>query len=967
MPKESEERRLIHSKAYRELDEGKKKVLFYATLALEEAFGVYKSVLRKYAEGLREAVEKREVGEGPFKRVMYVADVGRLAWLAEEESKAFEDALKILRERLNEYTVRYGLRDLLDVKEGVARRLAEAEKAELSELNDVNFGVKALAALMAYREYALGRKSLYGAAAKHWLEVGGSAWLLYYAPKTAYDRAEKARAEKPATVEELAAEALRRLFLKPGADQYHSLVEELTKVGELALELENKTESSYVFKLYRLEEGGLKELGVKLRITKVGEEESIVYALELDARWREFFKQELEVAAKAAEEVGGHLLVEDLLLYMLGWVNSDVAITRNKNARMLEMGTSHLWQLAETHALFGWSDVEVLRVGLTLEGPKPQFQVRTSLEKLDETIKRSAEGGWLKMLGIKAESWDGLKRWVAENWDVVVDAAVKRLGEGVRSELEALKNMLHEDKIAREVVAPTLLLIQAERLGVNEETLRYFGAVVSGAIGGDGSVSAARKKVDLTSGKREVALLWAAALAAHGIKAVVEEFGGAPRVVASGDDAVKLARLYFLYGPPLLEGDDRLKNHKLAEAVELGAEGLSVSWDGLRRTPSERILADLTISEGNLAINYNVCLCDTIELIFQSTDRNRAELAARLLRLAGVNVKMKKVGKRGAWQVYAYTDMLAAGRRELREAIADIVRRAVEKGWVDEKRAEHWLKKLERGRTVREGWPKYMVKLNNSTTLVIKHRSTNLNSIMQEAQRLREMGLEEGEHFTVKMSKGGRYGYVYIRREGLAYAAWLSVHGSGEQQRLAVAFVEHILQRAEEAGDDMRKKAEEIVKEGKERGSLELKGFEREVEVDGEKYKVKVIGGEAVEEDRGGRKLLRIRITAEVGRVEGEHIVDRVVHEYTITYSRRGKLNAIMCFAVARADAPGGREADAERLAAVIKALTGKEPRIRRTKSGEVIVEGYREHLDGFMQYAELANSIIKWLRESKQ
>jgi hypothetical protein len=29
-------------------------------------------------------------------------------------------------------------------------------------------------------------------------------------------------------------------------------------------------------------------------------------------------------------------------------------------------------------------------------------------------------------------------------------------------------------------------------------------------------------------------------------------------------------------------------------------------------------------------------------------------------------------------------------------------------------------------------------------------------------------------------------------------------------------------------------------------------------------------------------------------------------------------------FAVARADAPGGREADAKRLAAVIEALTGK-------------------------------------------
>ena len=39
----------------------------------------------------------------------------------------------------------------------MARELAEAGAPELSELNDVSFGVKALAALIAYREYALGR------------------------------------------------------------------------------------------------------------------------------------------------------------------------------------------------------------------------------------------------------------------------------------------------------------------------------------------------------------------------------------------------------------------------------------------------------------------------------------------------------------------------------------------------------------------------------------------------------------------------------------------------------------------------------------------------------------------------------------------------------------------------------------------------------------------------------------------
>jgi hypothetical protein len=103
--------------------------------------------------------------------------------------------------------------------------------------------------------------------------------------------------------------------------------------------------------------------------------------------------------------------VEDRFPYTSGWVNSDVAINRG----LLEMSTSLLWQLAETHALFNWSYVTMHGVGLTLEGPKPQFRARTSLEKLDEAIRRSAEGGWLKMLGVETESWDGLKQWVVEN------------------------------------------------------------------------------------------------------------------------------------------------------------------------------------------------------------------------------------------------------------------------------------------------------------------------------------------------------------------------------------------------------------------------------------------------------------------------------------------------------------------------------------------------------------------------
>jgi len=951
----------LYSK-YRE-DENYRRALFYATLALEEAFGVYRPVLREVAEGLREVVEKREVGEGPFKRVLYVADVGRLTQLAEKEEVAFEDALRNLRERLNEYAVKYGLRNLLDVKEDVARRLAEAKAPELSEFKDVSFGTKAYAALNAYREYALGRRGAFGTAAWHWLEVGGSARLLYYAPYTAYDKAEKTKVERPAAVEEMVAEALRRLFLKPGADHLNGFVEELTKGGKLALMLERVTKSSYVFRLYNMNEsGGLKELGVKLWIEKVGEGEkvSITYVLIFDMeRWRDFFRPELEAAERAAVEIGGRLTVEDSFSYMAGWVASDVAITRNKKGkRVLRMGTSHLWQLAETKALFDWS-VGELRMNLTLEGPKLAVMVEAPLKKLDEAIRESAQGGWLKMLGIEAGSWEGLKRWVVENWDFVVRAAVRRLGEGVRSELEALRNKLNDDKIAREAIAPALLLIQAERLGVNETTLRYFAAAVSGAVGGDGYVSAAIREVGLTSGEHGIALLWKAAFTAHGFRTKARKVSGAFIVAASGNDAARLARLFFLYGPPLLEGDDRFKSHKLAEAVELGAWGLDVSWEGLRRrTEGGLVAADLIISEGDVTVKYNVYLHDKVELEFGSTDRSRVELAARLLKLAGVGAEVKRRGVRDEWYVYAYTDKLAAGRRELRNAIADIVRKAVENGWVDAGKAEGWLKKLEEGRVLKEGWPKYLVGLARSGTLVVRFGSTNPDSIEREAQRLRDIGLVEGRHFSVKMPEGGRDGYVSILKEGLAYAAWLSVHSKDKDQReLAADFVKIILQRAEEAGEDVRKKAEEIVEEGKAWGSLKLEGFEKEVEVNGKKYKVKVIGGEAVEEDRGGRKLLRIRITAEV---------DGVRRDYEITYGRYGK-NEARGRAYASAEAPGGKEADAERFSALVEALTGRRPRVYRMKKGKIMMDCYEGHLEGFRRYAELADAIEKWLEESSR
>ena len=93
--------------------------------------------------------------------------------------------------------------------------------------------------------------------------------------------------------------------------------------------------------------------------------------------------------------------------------------------------------------------------------------------------------------------------------------------------------------------------------------------------------------------------------------------------------------------------------------------------------------------------------------------------------------------------------------------------------------------------------------------------------------------------------------------------------------------------------------------------------------------------------------------------------VESVWSEYTITFSRREADNVARGFAVAKADSTGGRMADAERFAAVIKVLTGEEPKIRRMKDGRIMIECGREHLDGFALYAELYEAIERWFEET--
>jgi hypothetical protein len=548
------------------------------------------------------------------------------------------------------------------------------------------------------------------------------------------------------------------------------------------------------------------------------------------------------------------------------------------------------------------------------------------------------------------------------------------------SDMYCLARDCARDAVARKFVAPALELIMLDKARGEhdkreafdrEEALLRFGEMYATAIAGDGSVES--RKVELAVGGelgggatllRLAALHLLNELLPDGLRFGMRTYagGGIYLIAATGGDAARFMRLLAVAAP---SAGGRYLSPKFDGFVGEAQVEVRLDEGSIRRT-ERGVAADLIISEGGVDVKYNVYLRrDDILLRFDSADRSRAELAARLLKLAGVDAKVKRKGGEGKWQVWATTNKLAAGRKELRDAIAGIVRKAAESGWVDAGKAGRWLEKLERGLTLREGWPRYEVGLIHSSALVVRYMSTNPKGIEREAKRLKAMGLEEGVHFSVKMPEEGGRGYVSIRSEGLAYAAWLSVHGSGDQQRLAAKFVDLILERAGEEGEDVRKKAEEIVDRGREVGSLKLADVKgREVDVGGKRYVVTVLGGGAQTEGGGsGKTLLRITIAADIAEKEARG--DGVRSEYTMTFSRRGADNAAVCYAAARAGAPGGREADAERLSALIKALTGREPGVYRMKDGRIMIMCTREHLDGFARYAELAEAIRRWLEET--
>jgi hypothetical protein len=509
----------------------------------------------------------------------------------------------------------------------------------------------------------------------------------------------------------------------------------------------------------------------------------------------------------------------------------------------------------------------------------------------------------------------------------------------VLSDMYCLTKDCARDAVVRKFVEPALELIMLDKALNNEfdrERARLlFGGMYATAVAGDGHVGP--DIVTLTAGGElggGAALLRLATL--HLLNQLLPkkfkfnagiyvEKDRYYRIAAYGENAARFKRFLAVTAPSAGGG---YLSDKFDEFVKEAQVEVQLDKNSIRLTDGGNVAADLTISEAGVAVKYTVYLRKYILLEFQSTDRSRVELAARLLRLAGVSAEVKrKEDGRGEWRVEATTDMLAAGREELGKALAEIVKTARDNGWVDEKKARRWLEKLEKGVATWEG-KKFSMRVVEGA-LEVRFNPTSRESLEEVAREFKAMGLEEGVHFTVRW--GGERGHVYLLAEGVRRLAWVSTYGEEGQRRRAAGFLKFLEEKAKKRGGEVLRKLEALVEEGKGRGALRLVGLER--------GGVKVLD---VKTEEKGDKLY-ITLSAEVDGAAGE---------YKLTFTREKDGTRRLQFYVR-----GG----AARAVKLIEVLTGEKPQVTEMPDGRTRIRGSERHIDALARYEELRETIERW------
>ena len=355
---------------------------------------------------------------------------------------------------------------------------------------------------------------------------------------------------------------------------------------------------------------------------------------------------------------------------------------------------------------------------------------------------------------------------------------------------------------------------------------------------------------------------------------------------------------------------------------------MKIRLGSIRRTKKGNVVADLFLFEDVEGIKFRLYMrrCGDVVLRFDTTNKGRAKLALCLLKRAGVDAK---VHHKGVWHIFASLRGLAGADRTLKEAVVALIKAASEAGWVDAKKAERWIAKIEGMRIYNVG---------EKIAIYSKYPEV----LEREAHLLREIGLIEGRHFTLKMPEDGKTGRLRILARGMAHIAWLSVHGSEGQRELAKEFLERVLRAAQIEGESAYRRVKKIIDGSISRSFVTLRGLEKRVEVSGKECVVKVKEGTAWLED--GR--LKIAVAAEVDGIETKY-------EVSFVKMKKGGVAGFV-----RADTAE----DAERIAVVIKAVTGISPTVVRMNNGAYMLRCNEKHLKALIRYAELADVVEKWL-----
>jgi len=316
-----------------------------------------------------------------------------------------------------------------------------------------------------------------------------------------------------------------------------------------------------------------------------------------------------------------------------------------------------------------WREERVKRLAMAVEALSNGRIAGDHADRLAHAIILYAEGYKTYAEGLIESLAEAVGVSREEVWGVV-----KRVHCGEDPYVYCLAWDCARDAVVRKFVEPALELIILDKALNNEldreEALLRFGEMYATALAGDGTVE--RSRVDLAVGGElggGAALLRLATL--HLLNQLLSDElkfnvriyvvrGRYYYIAASGENAARLKRFLAVSAPSA--GGEYL-SEKFNEFVKEARVEVRLDKNDIRLTKSG-VAADLTISEAGIAVKYNVYLRgDATELQFRSTDRSRVELAARLLKLAGVSAEVKKEGGRDVWHVEAYTNMLAAGAR----------------------------------------------------------------------------------------------------------------------------------------------------------------------------------------------------------------------------------------------------------------------------------------------------------------